>query len=46
MTEPKVRLAREMYASRQYTVAAIASALAILGDHDGVAGDPWTLLGL
>jgi DNA invertase Pin-like site-specific DNA recombinase len=29
MTEPKVRLAREMYASRQYTVAAIASALGV-----------------
>jgi DNA invertase Pin-like site-specific DNA recombinase len=29
MTEPKIRLAREMYASRQYTVAAIASTLGV-----------------
>jgi DNA invertase Pin-like site-specific DNA recombinase len=29
MTAPKVRLAREMYASRQYTVAAIASTLGV-----------------
>jgi DNA invertase Pin-like site-specific DNA recombinase len=29
MTEPKVRLARQMYASRQYTLAAIASALGV-----------------
>jgi len=29
MTEPKIKLAREMYASRQYTVAAIASALGV-----------------
>jgi DNA invertase Pin-like site-specific DNA recombinase len=29
MTEPKIRLAREMYASKQYTVAAIASALGV-----------------
>jgi DNA invertase Pin-like site-specific DNA recombinase len=43
MTEPKIRLAREMYASRQYTVAAIASALGVsrasiyrhLGDLEG-----------
>jgi DNA invertase Pin-like site-specific DNA recombinase len=43
MTEPKIRLAREMYASRQYTVAAIASALGAsrasiyrhLGDLEG-----------
>jgi DNA invertase Pin-like site-specific DNA recombinase len=43
MTEPKIRLAREMYASRQYTVAAIASTLGVcrasvyrhLGDLDG-----------
>ena len=43
MTEPKIKLAREMYASRQYTVAAIASTLGVsrasvyrhLGDRDG-----------
>jgi DNA invertase Pin-like site-specific DNA recombinase len=43
MTEHKVRLAREMYASRQYTVAAIAAALGVsrasiyrhLGDLEG-----------
>ena len=43
MTRPKIRLAREMYASRQYTVAAIASTLGVsrasvyrhLGDLDG-----------
>jgi DNA invertase Pin-like site-specific DNA recombinase len=43
VTEPKIRLAREMYASRQYTVAAIASTLGVsrasvyrhLGDRDG-----------
>ena len=43
MTEPKIRLARDMYASRQYTVAAIASTLGVsrasvyrhLGDLDG-----------
>jgi DNA invertase Pin-like site-specific DNA recombinase len=43
MTEPKIRLAREMYASRQYTVAAIASTLGVsrasiyrhLGDLQG-----------
>jgi DNA invertase Pin-like site-specific DNA recombinase len=43
MTEPKIRLAREMYTSRQYTVAAIASTLGVsrasvyrhLGDRDG-----------
>jgi DNA invertase Pin-like site-specific DNA recombinase len=29
MTEPKIKLAREMYASRQYTVAAIASTLGV-----------------
>jgi DNA invertase Pin-like site-specific DNA recombinase len=29
MTEPKIKLAREMYASRQYTVAAIAGALGV-----------------
>jgi DNA invertase Pin-like site-specific DNA recombinase len=29
MTDPKIRLAREMYASRQYTVAAIASTLRV-----------------
>jgi DNA invertase Pin-like site-specific DNA recombinase len=29
MTEPKIKLAREMYTSRQYTVAAIASALGV-----------------
>jgi DNA invertase Pin-like site-specific DNA recombinase len=29
MTQPKIRLAREMYASRQYTVAAIASTLGV-----------------
>ena len=29
MTQPKIRLAREMYASRQYTVAAIAAALGV-----------------
>jgi hypothetical protein len=29
MTEAKIRLAREMYASRQYTVAAIASTLGV-----------------
>jgi DNA invertase Pin-like site-specific DNA recombinase len=29
MTEPKIRLARQMYASRQYTVAAIASTLGV-----------------
>ncbi len=29
MTEPEIRLAREMYASRQCTVAAIASALGV-----------------
>jgi DNA invertase Pin-like site-specific DNA recombinase len=43
MTQPKIRLARDMYASRQYTVAAIASALGVsrvsiyrhLGELDG-----------
>ena len=43
MTKPKVKLAREMYASRQYTVAAIASTLGVsrasiyrhLGDLEG-----------
>jgi DNA invertase Pin-like site-specific DNA recombinase len=43
MTQPKIRLAREMYASRQYTVAAIASTLGVsrasiyrhLGDLEG-----------
>jgi DNA invertase Pin-like site-specific DNA recombinase len=43
MTRPKIRLAREMYASRQYTVAAIASTLGVsrasiyrhLGDLEG-----------
>jgi DNA invertase Pin-like site-specific DNA recombinase len=43
MTEPKIRLAREMYTSRQYTVAAIASTLGVsrasiyrhLGDLEG-----------
>jgi DNA invertase Pin-like site-specific DNA recombinase len=43
MTEPKIRLAREMYASQQYTVAAIASTLGVsrasvyrhLGDLQG-----------
>ena len=44
MTEPKIRLARQMYDSGQYTVAAIASALGVsrasiyrhlLGDLDG-----------
>jgi predicted ArsR family transcriptional regulator len=29
MTDPKIKLAREMYASRQYTVAAIASTLGV-----------------
>jgi DNA invertase Pin-like site-specific DNA recombinase len=29
MTDPKIKLAREVYASRQYTVAAIASALGV-----------------
>jgi AcrR family transcriptional regulator len=43
MTQPKIRLARQMYAPRQYTVAAIASALGVsrasiyrhLGDLEG-----------
>jgi DNA invertase Pin-like site-specific DNA recombinase len=43
MTEHKIRLARQMYASKQYTVAAIASALGVsrtsiyrhLGDLEG-----------
>ena len=43
MTQPKIRLARQMYASRQYTVAAIASTLGVsrasiyrhLGDLEG-----------
>jgi DNA invertase Pin-like site-specific DNA recombinase len=29
MTQPKIKLARETYASRQYTVAAIASTLGV-----------------
>jgi DNA invertase Pin-like site-specific DNA recombinase len=31
ITDPKIRLAREMYASRQYTVAAIARTLGSAG---------------